>query len=279
MVPTICSHTNVEMPAIMYGTAWKENKTADLVFRAIEQGFRGIDTACQPKHYNEEGVGEGIARAIENGIKRDDLFVQTKFTGIQGQDPQRVPYDPDASVRDQVKQSLSVSQRNLKMVDALVLHGPLKTWDMTIEAWKTMEELYELGDVRQIGISNVYDPELLKALIDVAKYRPATLQNRFYNKTEYDIKIRQICKEHNIVYQCFWTLTANPHILNSSTLQEISKAKAKTPEQIFFRFIHQLDIQILTGTTNTEHMKQDLGIFEFELDLGEFESIKALGPF
>lgn len=269
------------MPAILYGTAWKENKTADLVAQAIEQGFRAIDTACQPKHYNEEGVGKGISISIEKGIKRKDLFVQTKFTGIQGQDPKRVPYDPSAKVSDQVKESLSVSKKNLNIdcIDGLVLHGPLKTWDMTIEAWKTMEELHQLGEVRQIGVSNVYDPELLNALIEIGEHPPATLQNRFYKETEYDLKIREICKKQNIIYQCFWTLTANPHILKSSTLQEISKAKAKTSEQIFFRFIHQLGIQILTGTTSTKHMKEDLSIFEFELDANEFESIKSLGPF
>ncbi len=67
---------DIKIPKFIYGTAWKKERTADLVYQAIKAGFRAIDTAAQPKHYNEKGVGEGIRRAIEEGIvKREDLFV------------------------------------------------------------------------------------------------------------------------------------------------------------------------------------------------------------
>jgi predicted aldo/keto reductase-like oxidoreductase len=77
----VLSANNVKMPGIIYGTAWKKDKTAELVEQAIRQGFRGIDTACQPKHYHEAGVGEGIAACISSGIiKREKIYLQTKFT-------------------------------------------------------------------------------------------------------------------------------------------------------------------------------------------------------
>src|ERR1700744_339805 len=90
------------MPHIIYGTAWKKDATERLVATAIRQGFRAIDTACQPKHYNERGVGAGIAAALTNtNCKRADLFLQSKFTAASGQDPERLPYDPKAPIPQQ----------------------------------------------------------------------------------------------------------------------------------------------------------------------------------
>ena len=101
----IISAFGVAMPRLIYGTAWKKERTAALVELALRQGFRGVDTACQPKHYNEEGVGEGLAAAFSAGLARSEIYVQTKFTPFAGQDPNDVPYDPKASLSRQVLQS------------------------------------------------------------------------------------------------------------------------------------------------------------------------------
>lgn len=124
------SLSGVKIPLQIYGTAWKKERTADLVAMALDKGFRGIDTACQPKHYNEPLVGEGIARS---GIERSELFLQTKFTPFRGQDPNNCPYDPTSSLEDQIKQSLAVSLENLKTdyLDSLVMHSPLATLEET----------------------------------------------------------------------------------------------------------------------------------------------------
>ena len=111
--------TGIRMPQILYGTAWKKADTEHLVATAIRQGFRGLDTACQPKHYEEAGVGTGIAAALAQGLTRDDLYLQTKFTPLSGQDPQRIPYDPAAALSQQVAQSCEVSLQNLPVVFAL----------------------------------------------------------------------------------------------------------------------------------------------------------------
>lgn len=88
----LTTSVGVKMPRIIYGTAWKKDRTADLVEKAILAGFRGIDTACQPKHYNEPLVGAALQRLKDHGIKREVLFLQTKFTPLSGQDPKQVPY-------------------------------------------------------------------------------------------------------------------------------------------------------------------------------------------
>src|SRR3954447_16053078 len=93
------------LPDFLYETAWKEGATRSLVQLALSQGFRGIDTANQRRHYHELAVGQAIAAAIERGlVKRNDLFLQTKFTFQRGQD-HRLPYDPTAPIRTQVDQS------------------------------------------------------------------------------------------------------------------------------------------------------------------------------
>ncbi|MGZ4956816.1 MAG: aldo/keto reductase, partial [Methylobacter sp.] len=101
----LISAYGVRMPRIIYGTAWKKERTAALVEQAIGLGFRGIDTACQPKHYNEAGVGDGVAACLHRGIDRSELYLQSKFTPLSGQDPAQVPYDPNAGLSEQVAQS------------------------------------------------------------------------------------------------------------------------------------------------------------------------------
>src|SRR5438874_13708987 len=87
----------VPVPRFLYGTAWKEDETERLTRLALEAGFRGIDTANQRRHYFEEGVGAAVAKAIADGlVRRDELFLQTKFTFVDGQD-HRLPYDPNAN--------------------------------------------------------------------------------------------------------------------------------------------------------------------------------------
>src|SRR5579871_4220668 len=116
----------VRVPRFLYGTAWKEDNTQRLTELALRQGFRGIDTANQRRHYYEEAVGRGIAAAIANGlVTRDDLFLQTKFTFRGGQD-HRLPYDPNAAIPIQVEQSFASSLNHLgtTTVDSYVLHGP-----------------------------------------------------------------------------------------------------------------------------------------------------------
>lgn len=188
-----CSASGVRMPRIIYGTAWKEKRTAELVEHAIAMGFRGIDTACQPKHYNEAGVGEGLARCLKRGMSRESLYLQTKFTPLAGQDPARVPYDPDASLAQQVvAQSLDASLRHLgtEYLDGLLLHAPLQQPEATLEAWRAMETLFHSGIVRQLGLSNCYDPAHFRRLWQEAEVKPSVLQNRFYADTGYDRELR-----------------------------------------------------------------------------------------
>ncbi|MGB6310912.1 MAG: aldo/keto reductase [Steroidobacteraceae bacterium] len=274
------SNTNSEArgPAIVYGTAWKKAQTARLVRTAIRQGFRGIDTACQPKHYDEGGVGAGVASCLTDGLPRTDLYLQTKFTPVSGQDPASIPYDPGAPLPLQVQQSFGTSLRNLQTdyLDCLLLHSPLATVRQTQEAWRAMESLVAGGQVRQLGISNCYSLDHLTALFDSAHIKPAVVQNRFYADTGYDRAIRAFCKVRQISYQSFWTLSANPHVLAHATIAGLGKKYRRTPAQIFFRYLTQDQVVPLTGTRSEVHMREDLALFEFELTDAERATVDAL---
>ena len=274
----ITSSANVRTPRIIYGTAWKKSETAHWVGKAIRQGFRGIDTACQPRHYDEAGVGAGVALSLRGTLARADLYLQSKFTSVSGQDPMSIPYDPNAPLPEQVAQSFAASLRNLQTayLDCLVLHSPLASPAQTLKVWRAMESLVPGGGVRQLGISNCYALEQLKALHDSARIKPSVVQNRLYAETRYDREIRAFCRGHRIIYQSFWTLTANPHVLGEGTVAGLASKYGRTPAQVLFRYLTQRDVVPLTGTRSETHMREDLAIFEFELAQPERESIDAI---
>lgn len=274
----LTSSAGVSMPPIIYGTAWKKERTADLVVKAIEAGFAGIDTAGQPKHYEEALVGQALQRLGSMGVQRRNLFLQTKFTPISGQDPNRLPYDRDAPVEQQVVQSLEMSKSNLQTdyIDSFILHSPLVPHALMLEAWQAMENLHKDGSVRQLGISNCYNLEVLQSLYDDTKVKPAVVQNRFYEQTGYDKDLRIWCGEVGIIYQSFWTLTANEHILSSDIVAKIGRQHGKTGAQVFFRYLTQTGIVPLTGTTSGEHMHQDLTLFDFKLSQEEMTALSLL---
>jgi len=263
------------MPPILYGTAWKKDQTAKYVLEALEAGFRGIDTACQPKHYNEPLVGNAVERS---GIAREQLYIQTKFTPLTGQDPDNIPYDKDALLYQQVEQSFAASQKNLKTdyVDALILHSPLASFDSLMQVWNAMQMIYSSGGAKALGISNCYDLSTLQRLYNEAQIKPSIVQNRFYAQSGYDRELRAWCLEHGITYQSFWSLTANPHILESSTVMALATKYGVSAAQIFFAYLMSQGITPLSGTTSLQHMRDDLEAAQITLGAEEIEKVSAL---
>jgi len=280
MLDTVNASTlqSIEMPKIIYGTAWKKEKTTELVVHAVKEGFKAIDTACQPKHYAEALVGEALSDLEDMGIKRDTLFIQTKFTPLSGQDPNSIPYDKHASLKEQVFQSFQTSKKNLqtRYIDALLLHSPLFPFKELMTAWHAMEERYLQREVLQLGISNCYDLNLLKRLYEEADIKPAIVQNRFYRESDYDSELRDWCTRHQIRYQSFWSLTANPDLLGSRTIIKLAQKYDKSEAQILFAYLVSQDITPLSGTTSQVHMREDLEAVELTLVKSEIANISSL---
>lgn len=270
----------IVVPAFFYGTAWKEEQTARLVERAVEVGFRGFDTANQRRHYDEAGLGEGLEKARESlGIRRDALFLQTKFTYREGQDD-RLPYDPRADYPMQVRQSFESSLEHLgvEQMDSFLLHGPRVRTGLSagdLEVWRAMEQLHEEGRVRLIGVSNM-SAEQLATLCESASVQPAFVQNRCFARLGWDREVRSVCRSEGVVYQGFSLLTANVAELELPEVREIAARHEATPAQVVFRFALQLGMICLTGTTDPLHMKEDLAVFDMELSDEEMRTVERL---
>ena len=264
----------------LYGTAWKENETKRLTELALRQGFRGIDTANQRRHYHEAAVGQAIAAAIESGlVVRDDLFLQTKFTFQNGQD-HRLPYDPTASVTTQVEQSFASSLEHMgtEFIDSYLLHGPTQRTGLAPDdwaAWRAMEVIHDSGRARLLGVSNV-TLEQLQSLCHGARIRPRFVQNRCYAVRSWDRLIREFCAVNDIIYQGFSLLTGNREVMARPELVQIAERHGRTVGQVVFRFAVDVGMLPLTGTTDADHMRMDLDVFDFHLDPDELQTIERL---
>jgi diketogulonate reductase-like aldo/keto reductase len=268
------------IPDFLYGTAWKEDRTPALVELALRSGFRGVDTANQRRHYFEEGVGQGLAAAYRAGIvTREDLFLQTKFTYRRGQD-HRLPYDPDASLSTQVAQSMASSLEHLGTdhVDSYVLHGPSSGYDWTdddAEVWESMTKERNAGRTRLLGVSNVSRAHL-EQMEAVHAEAPAFVQNRCYARLSWDREVRRFCHERKIIYQGFSLLTANVEVLRDPLIARLAARANATLAQIVFAFAQAVGMLPLTGTSNAEHMKQDLASSALTLSPEAVNAIETL---
>jgi diketogulonate reductase-like aldo/keto reductase len=268
------------VPRILYGTAWKEQMTQSLTQLALQQGFRGIDTANQRRHYDETAVGRAISASATSGlVVREDLFLQTKFTFRQGQD-ERLPYDPQAPIPLQVEQSFASSLEHLgtDVIDSYVLHGPTQRVGLAPPdwaAWRAMEALHDSGRARMLGVSNV-TLEQLQRLCGEARVRPRFVQNRCYAVRGWDRGIRDFCKANDLVYQGFSLLTANRDALAHAEMSRMAKRYDRTVSQIVFRFALDVGMMVLTGTADANHMRADLDVFDFALAPEDVARIEAL---
>jgi diketogulonate reductase-like aldo/keto reductase len=269
------------VPAFLYGTAWKEDRTEELVRLALATGFRGIDTANQRRHYVEAAVGAAVAAVLDDGtITRAELFLQTKFTSVGGQD-RRLPYDPEADPATQVAQSFQSSLEHLRTtyVDSYVLHGPSSRRGLTDEdwaVWQAMEDLHHEGQARRLGVSNV-SLEQLTTLHQGSRFRPAFVQNRCFAIHGWDRDVRAFCARQGIVYQGFSLLTANARELGSPAVVRAARRTGRTPAQVVFRFALQVGMLPLTGSSSPTHLQEDLACFDFELEPAEVRAIEECG--
>jgi len=273
------AYNNLPIPSFMYGTAWKKETTRQLVELAVASGFKAIDTANQIIHYEEGLVGEAVEALAKQGIKRDTLFLQTKFTPLGGQGG-RPPYDSSADLSMQVMQSIESSLDHLRTdyVDSYVLHAPLSRrglgpadWDV----WNAMEDLYRSAKAKMIGVSNITAGQLAE-LCSQANTKPMVVQNRCFAALGWDMELREICREEGIVYQGFSLLTANREVLVAPEIRTIASRLNATPAQVVFRFAMQIGMLPLTGTTSQQHMKEDLEAEKLALSVEEIDRIERI---
>ena len=266
-------------PLMIYGTAWKEERTTELTKNAVRAGFRAIDTANQKKHYREDLVGVALRELADQGIPRAELFLQSKFTYVNGQD-HRLPYDPADSFSQQVRSSFASTLENLgtTYLDSYLIHGPSSyphLSDADWEVWTVLEDLLDKKQTLAIGISNVGIHQLHE-LCQGAKIKPKYVQNRCFANQGWDEDVREYCLAHDITYQGFSLLTANPRFCAAPALHKIAEHRNRTPAQIVFRYCQQIGILPLTGTTDQTHMNEDLRVNDFELSSEETQILAKI---
>jgi diketogulonate reductase-like aldo/keto reductase len=276
----LTTYNNVPVPSFMYGTAWKKEATSQLVQLAVAAGFTAIDTANQLIHYQEALVGEALLVLAQQGVARDRLFLQTKFTPTNGQD-HRTPYDASANLTTQVTQSFDSSLAHLHTdyLDSYVLHGPYQRQGLGAadwEVWAAIEGLYRSGKTKLIGISNV-TAEQLTQLCARAAVKPMMVQNRCYAALGWDKDVREICRAHGIIYQGFSLLTANREVFADPDIRAIAQRLGTGLAQVVFRFAMQVGMLPLTGTTNPQHMKDDLLAEQLALTAEDMRLIESVG--
>ncbi|PNP58080.1 hypothetical protein THARTR1_02238 [Trichoderma harzianum] len=249
----------LKIPLLLYGTAWKEEKTAHLTETAVLKGFTCIDTANYPTAYDEKLTGDGIAAALKSGMKRSNLFIQTKFTPVYAHDPNKIPFNPDQNIEGQIIESVRQSLEHLQVdyLDSLLLHVPFENDNDNFVAWKVLETFVP-HTIRSLGVSNFNLPQL-EEVYSNATVKPAIVQNRFYKETRFDVGLREFCAERGITYQAYWMLRHNPEILASDILKSVAVKLNVEKELAFYVLVLGLGgTQVLDGTTNSQRMEQDL---------------------
>lgn len=176
-----------------------------------------------------------------------------------------MPYDPVSPLEVQIRTSVESSLMNLRAsddngdsqyLDCLLLHSPLPTIEQTLQAWELLES-YVPASIKNLGISNVTLP-ILKTIYEEASVKPAVVQNRFYPQTHFDVPLREFCRDHNIMYQSFWTLTGNPDLIQSRPVSALAQASGVDNLIALYALVMDLGVVVLNGTSSNEHMRQDL---------------------
>jgi diketogulonate reductase-like aldo/keto reductase len=288
---------NGNMPSIGYG-CWKlsKEKAADVVEKVLSLGYRHIDSACD--YGNEVEVGEGIAGAVNNGIcKREDIFVTSKLWNT---------YHAPEHVVQACKRTLS--DLKLEYLDLYLIHFPISLkfvpfekryppeWFHDPEAkdkkmefasvsvmdtWRAMEQLVEKGLVKNIGVSN-WNCQGLRDLLSYAKIKPSVLQIELHPYLQ-QAKLVQYAQSQGLVITGFSPLgngvsywREDFSCMKEDTIMSISAAKKVTPAQVILRWGLQRGYSVIPKSENYDRIKENFGIFDFELNTEEMKKINDL---
>ena len=258
---TVLLNSGYEMPILGLGTYSLDHDTCvSSVMALLENGGRLIDTAYM--YGNEEAVGEGVRKGMEEyGIPREEIYVITKIYPNQFD-------DPEAAI------DMALEKLDIGYIDMMLLHHP-GTND--VKAYQAMEKYVGEGKIHSLGLSNWYVEELTEFLPQVT-IKPALVQNEihpYYQEKE----VVPFIQANGIVVQCWYPLGGRGYtadLLGNETIQMIASAHGVSAAQVILRWDLQRSIVVIPGSSNPDHIKENLDLFEFELTDEEMEQIGAL---
>ena len=254
-------NSGYDMPILGLGTyALDHDACVNSVMALLESGGRLIDTAYM--YGNEEAVGEGVRRGMEEyGIPREDIFVITKIYPNQFS-------DPEAAI------DMALEKLDIGYIDMMLLHHP-GVGD--VNAYKAMEKYVEAGKIHSLGLSNWYVEELTEFLPQVT-IMPALVQNEIHPYYQ-EQDVVPFIQEKGIVVQCWYPLGGRGYtadLLGNETIQSIAQAHGVSAAQVILRWDLQRGIVVIPGSSNPEHIRENLDLFGFELSDEEMGQIAAL---
>lgn len=246
-------NTSQSLPVVGLGT-WgiKSDDLINLIPTALDLGYRHIDTAR--KYSNEEGVGLGLKKS---GLPREDVFITTKLWITD-------------FLRAKNAFESSLERLDLDYVDLYLIHWPFPFWT---RSWQELERIYKSGKAKAIGVSNfsIKDLEMMKRRYDIV---PAVNQIEF-SPFLYKKDLIDYCRDRNITVEAYSPLTRG-YRLEDIRIKNIATKYQKSVPQIMLRWCLQHGLVVLPKSTNPEHLKSNIDIFNFEINSDDFDYLNSL---
>ncbi|MFJ7752576.1 aldo/keto reductase [Peribacillus muralis] len=254
---TITLQNGVEMPQLGFGVFKVKNgsETVESVKKAIEVGYRAIDTAAI--YENEDGVGQAIS---ECGVPREDLFITSKVWNTeQGYETTLQAFDD------------SLKRLGLDYLDLYLIHWPGK--DKYLDTWRALEKLYKDGKVKSIGVSNFHIHHL-EDLLANCEVKPVVNQIELHPLLTQG-EIRGYCEKNEIKVEA-WSPLGRGNLLEEPTINHIAKKHGKSSAQVLIRWHLQHDIVVIPKSITPARIEENAQVFDFSLSLNEMNQIDSL---
>lgn len=258
-VPSITLNNGLEMPQLGFGV-WQvpDDEAAKAVAKAIESGYRSIDTAAIYK--NEKGTGRAIAAS---GVARDELFVTTKlWNSEQGHDSTLRAFDA------------SLDKLGLDYVDLYLIHWPVPAKDAYTDTYRAFEKIYADGRAKAIGVSN-FHPEHLKRLLAETSVVPVLNQIELHPQLQ-QAEARAFHAEHGIATEAWSPLGQGKGLLEVPTVVAIAQKHGRTPAQAVLRWHLQTGNIVIPKSVTPSRIEENFDVFGFELDADDLAAFAAL---
>ncbi|MFZ4452636.1 aldo/keto reductase [Salibacterium aidingense] len=252
-------NNGLTMPQLGFGV-WQvgEDEVVPAVKKALETGYRSIDTAAAYK--NEEGVGQAIT---ESGIPREELFITTKvWNGDQGYDNTLRAFET------------SMEKLGLDYLDLYLIHWPTPEFDDYVDTYKAMEKLYNDGKIKAIGVCN-FEEEHLQRLMDECDVKPAVNQvecHPYFAQT----KMKKFCRDHNIYVEAWSPLMQGKTVLEDEAVRNLAEKHGKTPAQVVLRWHLQNQSIVIPKSVTPSRIEENFNVFDFELEEEDIKQVDKL---
>jgi 2,5-diketo-D-gluconate reductase A len=258
-IPTLTLNNGHTIPQLGFGVFQvPPDQVIEPVETALEAGYRLIDTAAA--YGNEDGVGKALANS---GIPRDELFVTTKLWNADHE------YDDALRAAD-----TSLSKLGLDVVDLYLIHWPTPGRGNFVETWRALEKIYAEGRARSIGVSN-FSIHHLNRLRSEATVVPAVNQIELHPRFPQD-ELRAYHQEHQIATEAWSPIGQGQGLLEDPTVRSVAEAHGKSPAQAVLRWHLQLGNVVIPKSVTPQRIRENLEVFDFELDDGEMAMLSSL---